>query len=68
LAVNGRTLSWAEVNLVFIDSERNLKIGKRGSLLLWASVPVRKIPNIAVFRALVERHIAVGSAKPPMFP
>ncbi|GHO97098.1 hypothetical protein KSF_071460 [Reticulibacter mediterranei] len=53
-------LHWGEIKSINIDDNRGrVTIKQSGKLLLWASVPLRAVPNIEVFRMLIEHVTGV---------
>jgi hypothetical protein len=53
-------LHWSEIKSIKIDENRGrVTIKQSGKLLHWASVPLRAVPNIEVFRMLIEHVTGV---------
>lgn len=59
LAVKGKTLPWRQIVSLCIDPHGNFTVSRKGGVLYWASVPVRSMPNFAVFEALAGRHVPI---------
>ena len=57
LTFKDKLLLWNEVERLGLDPRNNFIVTKKGGLLLWASVPVKTIPNFVIFQSLVERHV-----------
>jgi hypothetical protein len=64
LHFKGKTLEWFEVASVSLHHPGELRVWKKGSLLAWALVQESAIPNFAVFRELLERHLAITVFEP----
>jgi hypothetical protein len=53
-------LHWGEIKSIKIDEDRgHVTIKQAGKLLAWATVPLRAVPNIEVFRMLIEHVTGV---------
>ena len=60
LIVSDRMLPWDQIAGICLDPDERLLVSKKGGILSWASIPIKRIPNFQIVRFLIERHIAVG--------
>ena len=57
-----KTIAWREVESVEIKGG-HIVIKNTGKLRRWATIPLSKIPNVALLRALSDRLISTGQDK-----
>lgn len=61
LLKGNKVLSWKDVAQITVDRDSNLTVSKKGAIWFWCVVPIARIQNYCIFRALVEDNIRLAS-------